>query len=571
MTRLCLRYDTATAQPLLPKYISTVDSGNMAGHLLVVKQWSAERLVAGSVPVHAREGVLDTLAQLSREISAVKVVAIPAGGVTIAQLQDSVNVAIDTVKKSRCASLREWDDCLHSLQAHLRDAEDVLNALCLDPAAALRLSDCRQWMALSLTHVAEMQRDLPLLQSSEEQSPWLRRKAAVGAQCAALFDAMEFGFLFDAQRKGPCDAQTTDQHRRTRSHRRTVSRCLPLFPSFSLSPSLCRLRSPYHTPTCTRRPNARRRRYQEGVRSANAAQRRDVASSEAVCRQPRVIASSATLRGPAPLDPRPTRASSRVPAAAPSLSSADAPPVVSRGCAVRALQLFCIGYSCAEGRVDRYHYDLLASESRLASFIAIAKGEVSQEHWFRLGRQLTAVSGGQALISWTASMFEYLMPLLVMRSYDNTLLHETYAAVVHRQVEYGRIQSVPWGISEAGYNARDLQMSYQYGPFGVPGLGLKRGLSEDLVVSPYSTMLAAMVDPITALSNLKSLETLQAFSKYGFYESIDWTLKRLPNKARTQPSTPQHSAAQRTSPLPGRLSHHYPCASSACMCTCVCV
>ena len=140
----------------------------------------------------------------------------------------------------------------------------------------------------------------------------------------------------------------------------------------------------------------------------------------------------------------------------------------------------------SDSRLDHYHYDMLASESRLASFIAIAKGDVAQEHWFRMGRQLTQVGGGQALISWTASMFEYLMPLLVMRSYEDTLLHATYQAVVIRQIEYGKVQSVPWGISEAGYNARDLQMSYQYGPFGVPGLGLKRGLSEDLVVSPYS-------------------------------------------------------------------------------------
>ena len=190
-------------------------------------------------------------------------------------------------------------------------------------------------------------------------------------------------------------------------------------------------------------------------------------------------------------------------------------------------KVFTIGYNVSEGRCDNSFYDLLASEARVASFIAIAKGDVPQEHWFRMGRQLTSVDGGRALISWTGTMFEYLMPLLIMRNYGETLLGETYQAVVSRQIEYGGERGVPWGISESAYAARDLQMNYQYGPFGVPGLGLKRGLIEDLVVSPYSTLLASNLQPAAAVENLRALRREGALSRYGFYEALDFTPERV--------------------------------------------
>ncbi|MBN8538095.1 MAG: hypothetical protein J0M15_13660 [Deltaproteobacteria bacterium] len=195
-------------------------------------------------------------------------------------------------------------------------------------------------------------------------------------------------------------------------------------------------------------------------------------------------------------------------------------------------KIFSIGYDVANSRKDNSYYDLLASESRLASFVAIAKGDVPQEHWHRLGRQMTAVQGNRALVAWTATMFEYLMPLLVMRRYEGTLLDQTYDSVVERQIQYGQEQGVPWGVSEAGYNTRDLQLNYQYAPFGIPGFGLKRGLSDDLVISPYSTMLAAMIDPWQALSNLQRLEHMGAFSRFGFFESIDYTSERLPKNKK---------------------------------------
>jgi cyclic beta-1,2-glucan synthetase len=190
-------------------------------------------------------------------------------------------------------------------------------------------------------------------------------------------------------------------------------------------------------------------------------------------------------------------------------------------------KLFVIGYNVNERRKDNSYYDLLASESRLASFFAVAKGDVPQEHWFRLGRRMASFDGGRALVAWTATMFEYLMPLLVMRRYPETLLDETYENVVRRQISYGLEKQVPWGISESGYNARDRQLNYQYGPFGVPGLGLKRGLSEDLVISPYSTALAAQVLPQESLQNLRHLRSIGALGQYGFYEALDFTADRL--------------------------------------------
>ncbi len=193
-----------------------------------------------------------------------------------------------------------------------------------------------------------------------------------------------------------------------------------------------------------------------------------------------------------------------------------------------ARDLFAIGYNVSERRLDASFYDLLASEARLASFIVIAQGNFGQEHWFALGRLLTSAGSAPALLSWSGSMFEYLMPLLVMPNYENTLLDRTYHAVVRRQIEYGRQRGVPWGMSESGYNALDQHKTYQYRAFGVPGLGLKRGLADDLVVAPYASALALMVAPEAACRNLERLDADGQQGPYGFYEAVDYTPSRLP-------------------------------------------
>lgn len=190
--------------------------------------------------------------------------------------------------------------------------------------------------------------------------------------------------------------------------------------------------------------------------------------------------------------------------------------------------LFSIGYNVGSARLDASHYDLLASEARLASIVAIAKGDAPQEHWFRLGRPRSETSSGCVLLSWSGSMFEYLMPLLVTKTYEQTLLDETYESAVMAQQEYARTKGVPWGISESAYNLMDLSMTYQYHAFGTPGLGLKAGLAEDLVVAPYATGLATLVRPDLAVANFRALAKEGLLGAYGYYESIDYSPTHVP-------------------------------------------
>jgi cyclic beta-1,2-glucan synthetase len=195
-------------------------------------------------------------------------------------------------------------------------------------------------------------------------------------------------------------------------------------------------------------------------------------------------------------------------------------------------QLLSIGYRGAEDKLDSNCYDLLASEARLASFTAIAKGDVPARHWFQLGRALTPIHGGAGLISWSGSMFEYLMPSLVMRAPAGSLLEQTSRLIVRRQIAYGEGLGIPWGVSESEYNARDIEQTYQYSSFGVPDLGYKRGLGENIVIAPYATALAAMVDPAAAARNFKRLEELGARGQYGWYEALDYTSSRVPDSAK---------------------------------------
>ena len=190
-------------------------------------------------------------------------------------------------------------------------------------------------------------------------------------------------------------------------------------------------------------------------------------------------------------------------------------------------QLFSIGYNVEEGRLTKSYYDLLASEARLASYIAVARGEVDQRHWVRLGRKLASIEGYKGLVSWTGTMFEYLMPMLLMKTYDNTLLAETYSFVVKNQQRYGEQRNIPWGVSESGYYSFDIALNYQYKAFGVPELGLKNGMENDIVVAPYATILAIGIDPAGTLKNIKRLEAEGMLGLYGFYEATDYTPTRL--------------------------------------------
>lgn len=190
-------------------------------------------------------------------------------------------------------------------------------------------------------------------------------------------------------------------------------------------------------------------------------------------------------------------------------------------------QLFSIGYSIDDNKMTNSYYDLLASEARQTSYIAIARGEVPPKHWFTLGRSLTVVDHFKGLVSWSGTMFEYLMPLLIMKSYRNTLLDETYSFVIKSQKKYGKQRGMPWGASESAYNALDINLDYQYKAIGVPWLGLKRGLIEDAVTAPYASFLALMVNPYEAFKNIKTLKSEGLEGPYGYYEAADYTPERL--------------------------------------------
>lgn len=191
-------------------------------------------------------------------------------------------------------------------------------------------------------------------------------------------------------------------------------------------------------------------------------------------------------------------------------------------------RLLSIGYRADTGQLDESCYDLLASEARLSSLFAIAKGDAPNDHWFRLGRPVAALGARGALLSWSGSMFEYLMPPLVMHERQGSLLAQSCAAAVDVQIAHGRARGVPWGISESAFNARDRDMNYQYYAFGVPALALKRSGSDDLVIAPYATVLASQIRPRAAVANLDRLEGIGALGRYGFFDAIDFTPARLP-------------------------------------------
>jgi hypothetical protein len=190
-------------------------------------------------------------------------------------------------------------------------------------------------------------------------------------------------------------------------------------------------------------------------------------------------------------------------------------------------KVFHIGYNLDADKLDNNFYDLLASEARIASLLAIAKGDIPQSHWLHLARPVSSVDGTRVLLSWNGSMFEYLLPTLMLNSYPGTLLDHSNQVVIQRMIEYGKQKDVPWGISESGFYGFDSDLNYQYRGFGVPGLGLKRGLEDDLVISPHASLLALPFEPLAVMRNITQLKNLKAIGRYGFFEAIDFTKSRL--------------------------------------------
>ncbi len=403
-------YDTRTLQVLGPPYVSSVDSGNLAGHLLVLAN-ACRAMIGQPLPVRAAMAGINDAIQLTRHASG----AIGDGWRSQTLTRRELDAALampEAWLEDEPDSMDTWTARLDELAAHTATLSDVADAITAEHGEGQLDAAFVTWAAASRATVASHRRDLgevaaspgaPLTIAERSDPPadggtpndraasLERRLVAIAEQAERLFAEMDFGFLFDPTRK-----------------------------------------------------------------------------------------------------------------------------------------LFSIGYRVTDGTLDPSYYDLLASEARLASFLAVAKGEVGAEHWFRLGRALTPVGRGSALISWSGSMFEYLMPALVMRAHPRSLMDQTYGLIVGRQMSYAAGRGVPWGISESAFNARDVEQTYQYSSFGIPGLGLKRGLNEDLVIAPYATGLAAMVAPESALRNFERLEAAGALGQYGFREALDYTPRRVP-------------------------------------------
>ncbi len=454
-------YDTKTLEPLLPQYISTVDSGNLAGHLVAVKQACIEFPDNSLFDSCVIEGFNDTIGSVATEASSLGSFHQRTEVVTVRQLQDEIAACHKLLQVKPDNKLSSWVVLFDSLARRASEIEDIVNALAHEHGE-VSFQELRWWVG-ALTHqVKSRRRDLETITS------WSRLLPLI-------------------------DEATVESNQEWAS----IVNLLQHVPTLGEVPQLC---DRALVQLAAMQNHASPTLEQIAARLTKALEQSAGAASDMLSRLSRLARRCDQI-----------------------IEEMDFSFLfdVER-------KLFPIGYNVTASRVDDSYYDLLASEARLASFVGIAKGDVPQQHWFRMGRALTKVDGGRALISWTGTMFEYLMPLLVMRNYQATLLSETYRTIVDRQIEYGQERGVPWGISEAAYNVRDLHLNYQYGPFGVPGLGLKRGLIEDLVVAPYATILAAEIDPVSALANLRRLQREGALGPYGFYESIDYTTERLP-------------------------------------------
>ena len=458
-------YDTKTTRPLHPQYISTVDSGNLAGHLIALRQGFIDFPDIPLFDDRLIQAFTDTIVGMSDEAEKLGSIRQRTEVVTVSQLRNEITACQLLVSNHSNPAIGTWRVLLKSLDRHVSEIEDIVNALSHEHGEA-SFRELRWWLGALHRQVKSHSRDADTL------VPW-----------AGLLTGLEkLSPLNPVEASGPWQALLT---------------LLQGVPNLGDLSGICDNALVQVAALRTEATGHSEDRLSE---LTAALERGAVASAELLRRFSRLSQSAEQIK-----------------------------EEMNFGFLFdRERKLFTIGYNVSSQRGDDSYYDLLASEARVASFVAIAKGEVPQEHWFRLGRQLTPVNGRRALISWTGTMFEYLMPLLIMRDYSGTLLDEAYRGVVRRQIEYGHERGVPWGISEAAYNARDLNLNYQYGPFGVPGLGLKRGLIEDLVVAPYATMLAAEVDPRAALKNLRRLENDGALATYGFYESIDYTAERLP-------------------------------------------
>ncbi len=437
-------YDTRTLQPLQPLYVSSVDSGNLAGHLLThssgLRELPDERILSPQVFVGLRDA-LGILVGLTRGSDAL--------------------TKLDAELENAPTGLRA---ALALLQGAAQQASEIADAM------AGEGEEARSW-AQALKRGCEEH-----LEELRFSAPWL---ALPGAESDGLQDLRPAFPRPEAKGQGAMVQKPTTAERIAELDKAPTLREVSMFDQ-SLGPMASE--------------GAGESDLVRSLREASRRARQRLLEIEALAKQGDELAE---MDFTFLFDP--------------------------------ARDLFSTGFNVTERRCDPGFYDLLASEARLCSYVAIALGQVPQDHWFSLGRLLVASRGEPALVSWSGSMFEYLMPLLVMPNYENTLLDSTCKAAVRQQIDYGDLMGVPWGISESCYNRTDVDLNYQYRAFGVPGLGLKRGLSEDMVIAPYASAIALMVDPAEACRNLLRLESEGREGSYGFYEAVDYTPSRMPS------------------------------------------
>jgi len=434
-------YDTQSLKPLPPLYISSVDSGNLAGHLLTLRPGLLGLIDHKVLGAQLCQGLTDTLGIAADAAAAARATHVSA---RLAQIEQDLSLTT----RSPPTTLTAWRLCLERLAAAAGELAAGSEALAADPESPLS-----GWVQAFARQCRNGLDELALL------APWteLLSSADIPADFADLAEVPTL---------------------------REVA---------ALEAGL--------------RPALDRRRGAAATAAESAWLEELHGHIGAAARQ----------------------AATRIAAIEELALQCDTLAQMEYGFLYdKALHLLAIGYNASERRRDSSFYDLLASEARFSTFVAIAQGQLPQESWFALGRLLTTAGGEPILLSWSGSMFEYLMPLLVMPTYQRTLLDHTCKAAVARQIEYGKERGVPWGVSECGYNAIDVNLNYQYRAFGVPGLGLKRGLAEDLVIAPYASALALMVAPEEACLNLQRLAADGFETRYGFYEAIDYTTSRLP-------------------------------------------
>ncbi|MFC7095227.1 GH36-type glycosyl hydrolase domain-containing protein [Jeongeupia naejangsanensis] len=444
-------YDTQTMQPLPPLYVSTVDSGNLAGHLLTLQPGL---LALADAPIHSARA--------------------------FDGLQDTLSLLLEAENGAAAAQAATFRHELVQASAAPPDSLDALyQALIrLDASAAALLG-----LVTTCADPDDLDDTAPEHRSGEANPQDAARWAlALARQCREALDELVFLAPWLLQAPAPVGLSLRSSI--------TLPWSVPTLRELAQlgqTPSADLANSPVTTPEQARWLAEQQKHYAEAATRA----RDRIAESERLAAQ---CAAFAQMDYDFLFD--------------------------------KTSHLLVIGYNASEHRADASYYDLLASEARLCSFVAIAQGQVPQASWFALGRLLTRTNHGPVLLSWSGSMFEYLMPMLVMPSYENTLLEQTCKAAVARQIEYGRQRNVPWGVSESGYNTVDAHLNYQYRAFGVPGLGLKRGLADDLVIAPYAATLALMVAPEEACQNLQLLAAHGLLGKFGFFEAVDYTPAR---------------------------------------------